>query len=151
MPRYPENFISKLVKTLITAFLKSSESCDSDACAYTLQEVLKTYKIGGSKSASTVGKRIWGQCSDWEKEVLTPFLTSLYSRTERSCTFTVPIYQAKSGMTYHDWLANWYCHLIQKLEDVLKDVEIEPGKTTILIVYDQPVFPGILQPIVRMS
>ncbi len=34
-----ETFVKKLLSTLVASFLKCSESADSDACAFALQEV----------------------------------------------------------------------------------------------------------------
>jgi hypothetical protein len=31
--------------------------------------------------------------------------------------FCVPVILSEAGQTYHDWLANWGCHLMQKIKD----------------------------------
>ncbi len=116
-------FARKLLEILVGSFLKSSESSDSDACAYSLQEVLKAFNIEGPRSHITkLPGQVWNALSDFEREVLTPFLTSLYSRSEKSASYSLPIYKSKKDLTYQEWLADWSCHLIDKLNS--KEVKV---------------------------
>ncbi len=114
---HEEDFILELLKTLVKAYLSTSDSLDAEACAYSIQETLRVYGIGGPANLTTVGGRIWNQCSDNMREVLTPLISSLYTRPDKAVAFTLPIYKAKSGMTYHDWINDWCCYLTSKIAD----------------------------------
>ena len=114
---FDEDFIYDLLRALSKAFLTAADSHDSDACAFTLQEVLRAYKITGPAPIATMGGKIWNRCSDSQQELLTPLLSSLYSRSHKDSSFLVPIYKSRENMTYLDWLSDWCHHLIGKVQD----------------------------------
>ncbi len=111
-----DEFVLQLLSTLVRSFLKCSESTDSDACAFALQEVLSVCDIKGPASLSSPGGRIWNGLSESEQEVATPFLTSHYCRTEKPVTYKTPVYSSRENIAYGDWLSDWSCHLMSKVK-----------------------------------
>ena len=118
-----EAFVIDLVNVLIRTLIASSGTSDTDACSYSIQEVLKACGIRGPAPMSTVAGRLWNRLSDSAREILQPFLTSLYSRNETQPAFAVPIFRAAKGggrpdddMTFQQWISDWCCHLISKVK-----------------------------------
>ncbi|XP_040572283.1 LOW QUALITY PROTEIN: serine/threonine-protein kinase ATR [Lepeophtheirus salmonis] len=100
-------FAQNLLNNLVHGYLSSEDSGDSDSCAYSIQEILKKFNVQPGKNCC-----LWNSFSDEYKEVLTPFLTSLYSRTEK-CSFSS--YNYSKCLSFSEWIANWSCYLIDKI------------------------------------
>ncbi len=112
-----DDFVAALISTLIKSFLKCSESADSDACAFALQEVLKACDITGPASFSSPGGRVWNRLLESEQEVVSPFIGSHYCRSEKPVTYKLPVYTSRKGISYEDWLSDWSCHLMSKVKE----------------------------------
>jgi hypothetical protein len=66
---------------------------------------------------STFGGYVWQRLSDRTRELLQPLLVSLYSKTDRMITYSVPLILSEHGQNYHDWLSNWGRQLMQMIKD----------------------------------
>ena len=110
-----EKFAHDLIKILLKSFLGTTESSETDACSFSLQEVLKAYGIRGPDKMTTSSGRIWNRFSDSDKEILYPLLKSLYTRSDSLVRQQLPVIRHSSS--YKEWLANWSFHLISKLPD----------------------------------
>ena len=69
-----EEFAIELINILVQAYLRVSDSKEGDACSFSIQEVLKAYKISSTAKMSSMSGRIWNQLSDSTKELLRPLL-----------------------------------------------------------------------------
>ena len=101
-----EKFVLHLIDILVKAYLRTSDSI-GDSCSYSLQEVLKSFKISDTAKISTVGGKVWSKLTDSTKELLRPLLVSRYSKKEVEVHFEVPIYKSGNGRNYSEWISNW--------------------------------------------
>ena len=69
-----EEFAIELINILVQAYLRVSASKEGDACSFSIQEVLKAYKISSTAKMSSISGRIWNRLSDSTKELLRPLL-----------------------------------------------------------------------------
>ena len=101
-----EGFVLHLIDILVKAYLRTSDSV-GDSCSYSLQEILKTFKISDTAKISTTGGKVWSKLTDSAKELLRPLLVSKYVKKEVEVHFEVPIYKSGNGRNYSDWISNW--------------------------------------------
>ena len=69
-----EEFAIELINILVQAYLRVSDSKEGDACSFSIQEVLKAYKISSTAKMTSISGRIWNRLSDSTKELLRPLL-----------------------------------------------------------------------------
>nr|XP_045585132.1 serine/threonine-protein kinase atr-like isoform X1 [Procambarus clarkii] len=117
-----ECFIVQLVTELGRAFLAATDANTQTCASYAMQEVTRLYGIreSGSDGATEVGSRAWGRLGYHLQEIIHPLLTSKYTvatNTNRSpSVLPSPIYGSSRARSFHHWLTNWACFLVDMLK-----------------------------------
>ncbi|KAL3272429.1 hypothetical protein HHI36_013911 [Cryptolaemus montrouzieri] len=113
---YEDNFIVNALNELTKALQAEKNAVNMDRTALAIQEILRTYKISPDKNS--VKHSIWEQLTECQQELMTPLLSSRYISARNSLIFesAVPIYGSTSGSSFQQWLYNWTCSLILKLQ-----------------------------------
>ena len=112
-------FCVELLQELVRAKASLREPLVAENCAFSLQEVLKVYKISlEDRNPDTFTWRVWRKLSDSTQEKLTPLLCSMYAHASAiKIEVPSPLFLTNFGKNYRDWLVN-YC---QFLIDLIKD------------------------------
>ncbi|KAG7176083.1 serine/threonine-protein kinase atr-like [Homarus americanus] len=116
-----ESFIVQLVTELGRAFLAATNANTQTCASYAMQEVTRLYGIRekGSEGASPVGSRAWEQLGYHLQEIIYPLLSSKYivaTSAGRSSVLPSPIYGSSQAQSFHQWLTNWACFLVDMLK-----------------------------------
>ena len=107
-----EKFVEDLIQVLVKAFLSFSDPGAADSCSYSIQEILRAYKIKNTSG-------IWKRLEERTKEVLVPLFTSHYSINDDkgALDIRVPIYRSTPDQNFSRWISLWSSHLMTKIED----------------------------------
>ncbi|KAK8731546.1 hypothetical protein OTU49_007362 [Cherax quadricarinatus] len=117
-----ECFIVQLVTELGRAFLAATDANTQTCASYAMQEVTRLYGIreSGCDGATPVGSRVWERLGYHLQEIIYPLLTSKYTvatTTSRSSSvLPSPIYGSSRARSFHQWLTNWACFLVELLK-----------------------------------
>ena len=106
-----EDFIIDLIQVLVKAFLSATDSTAADSCSFSMQEIIRAYKIKESS-------RLWKRLEEYSREILWPLFTSHYTVKEENVSgFPSPIYQSSPDQNFSHWISQWSAHLMTKIED----------------------------------
>ncbi|XP_047501891.1 serine/threonine-protein kinase ATR-like [Penaeus chinensis] len=117
-----ELFIVELVTELGRAFLAATDANTQTCASYAMQEVTRVYGIRerGSEGATPVGSGAWDRLPYQMQEIIFPLMTSKYTVANSNSRSTSgrpsPIYGSSRAQTFHQWLTNWTCSLIDLLK-----------------------------------
>lgn len=110
------DFCVRLIMELVRACQSSREPFVVDNCMYSIQEVLKIYKI--SDKRSSFGDEVMNRLSDSAREIVHPLISSMYRHNPTAQPkISVPVYGSVLGRTYKDWLVNFTQCLIEHVYD----------------------------------
>lgn len=74
----------------------------------------------GSEGATPVGSGAWDRLPYQMQEIIFPLMTSKYTVANSNSRSTSgrpsPIYGSSRAQTFHQWLTNWTCSLIDLLK-----------------------------------
>nr|XP_053640480.1 serine/threonine-protein kinase ATR-like [Cherax quadricarinatus] len=117
-----ECFIVQLVTELGRAFLAATDANTQTCASYAMQEVTRLYGIreSGCDGATPVGSRVWERLGYHLQEIIYPLLTSKYTvattNSRSSSVLPSPIYGSSRARSFHQWLTNWACFLVELLK-----------------------------------
>ena len=119
---FSTRFCSGLLQELVRAQASTKEPFLVETFAYSIQEVLKVYKIDLSQDHSSFTWRVWRGIPESTQETLLPLLESKYSyeNSSRAPSAVSPVYGtagSAGGSNYRDWLVNWSGQLVNMVNE----------------------------------
>lgn len=116
--------ILKLINVMVLIILEPQKNFGNNAefSFALMQEVTRLYGIreNGSDGATEVGSRAWERLRYHLQEIIYPLLTSKYtvttSTSRSSSVLPSPIYGSSRARSFHHWLTNWACSLVDTLK-----------------------------------
>ena len=114
-------FCVQLLQGLVRGQASAREPVIAENCSYSLQELLRIYKIDQWSDENSFSQQVWNRLSAPTQEKLLPLFHSKYKHVPGPLPhLPSPLYLSQHGRTFRDWLVNWVTSLIPLIADESK-------------------------------
>ena len=114
-------FCVQLLQEMVRAQASAREPVIAENCSYSLQELLRIYKIDLRAEEDSFSQQVWTELSAPTQEKLLPLFQSQYKHVPGPRPhLPSPLYLSQHGSTFRNWLVNWVTSLIPLISDERK-------------------------------